>query len=637
MMRRSFSQPAEHSRGRDVSEITKPTTPLKRAVIRFAGDSGDGIQLMGSLFSTETAIAGSDLATLPNFPAEIRAPAGTTYGVSSFQIQFGSTEIFTPGDHLDALVVFNPAALKVHLADLKPGGILIVNTDEFEARNLDKAGYKQNPLDDPTLAERYHLMAVDISTQVKRALEFSPLGNKEKNRAKNFWALGLVSWLYSRPLDPTIAWAERKFAQKPDIAAANVAAVKAGYYFGDISELVQVRYDVAPAKLEPGTYRNITGNTGLAYGLIAAAQKAAKPLVYCSYPITPASDILHELARHKQFKVRTLQLEDEIAAVGAAIGASYAGALGVTGTSGPGLALKSEAINLAVMAELPLVVIDVQRGGPSTGLPTKTEQADLLQSLFGRNGESPVVVMAAASPADAFDAAFEAVRIAVKYMVPVILLSDLYIANGSEPWKLPDVEALPQIRITHPTEPNGDHGTYLPYLRDEATLARPWAIPGTPGLEHRIGGLEKWDRTGNVAYDPDNHEKMTRLRREKVERVRQDIPPLQVYGDTQAGLLVVGWGSTFGSIRSAVAAKREAGLPVSHLHLRYIHPLPADLGDVLKRYDRILVPEINSGQLRMLLRAEYLVDARGYNAVRGLPLSQEAIEGAIDRELEVLK
>lgn len=608
---------------------------LPRVVVRFAGDSGDGIQVLGGLFSTETAMAGADLATLPNFPAEIRAPVGTTYGVSSYQIQFGSTEIFTPGDRVDTLVAFNPAALKTNVADLKPGGILIVNTDSIEKKNLEKAGYASNPLEDEKLGwrQKYRVIEVDISTQVGRALEGVDISFKEKERAKNFWALGFVSWLYNRPIEPTVNFIAKKFGKKSaEIADANVKALKAGNFFGDTIEQFHETYDILPAKHEPGTYRDITGNIALVYGLLAATQKSGKPLTYCSYPITPASDILHELARHKNFRVRTLQMEDEIAAIGAAIGASYAGTIGVTGTSGPGIALKSEAIGLAVIAELPLVVIDVQRGGPSTGLPTKTEQADLLQVLFGRNGESPAIVIAASTPADAYEVAFEAVRIAVKYMAPVILLSDGYIANGSEPWRIPDPAKLPEIKIEHPKGANGD-GKFLPYQRDPQTLARVWGIPGTAGVEHRIGGLEKQDVTGNINYEPDNHEHMTKQRAEKVKRVQQEIPPSQVFGDPQGGVLVVGWGSTFGSIRAAVAAKREAGLPVSHLHIRFLNPLPADLGEIFKRYDKVLVPEINSGQLRLLLRANYLVDAVGFNRVRGFPLLQEEIEHAIDQLL----
>ena len=604
---------------------------LRRVVVRFAGDSGDGIQILGSLFSTETALAGADLATLPNFPAEIRAPIGTTYGVSSYQIQFGSTEIFTPGDRIDTLVAFNPAALKTNIADLKPGGILIVNVDSIEKKNLEKAGFVGNPLDDEKLGwrQKYRVIEVDVSTQVARALESSSISFKEKERAKNFWALGFISWLYHRPIDSTTKYIDSKFGKKDRaVADANIVALKAGYHFGDTVEVVHETYDIQPAKHAPGTYRDITGNMSLCYGLLAAAQKAGKPLTYCSYPITPASDILHELARHKNFRVRTLQMEDEIAAVGAAIGASYAGAIGVTGTSGPGLALKSEAIGLAVIAELPLIVVDVQRGGPSTGLPTKTEQADLLQAMFGRNGESPVVILSASTPSDAYETAFEAVRIALTYMVPVILLSDGYIANGSEPWRIPDPSLLPPIDIRHPSG-GPEVGKFMPYQRDARTLGRNWAIPGTAGCEHRIGGLEKQDVTGNINYDPDNHEHMVNMRAEKVRRVQQEIPACQVFGQQAGGVLAVGWGSTFGSIRAAVTEKREHGLPVSHLHLRYINPMPADLGDVLAKYDRILVPEINGGQLRMLLRANYLVDAIGFNRVRGMPLLQEEIEQAI--------
>ncbi|RMF13573.1 MAG: 2-oxoacid:acceptor oxidoreductase subunit alpha [Candidatus Dadabacteria bacterium] len=618
------------------SASQRPIKQLNKVIIRFAGDSGDGIQVLGTLFSTETAMAGTDLSTLPNYPAEIRAPAGTTYGVSSFQIQFGSTEIFTPGDHVDTLVAFNPAALKVHLPDLKPGGILIVNTGAFDRKNLEKAGYETNPLEDEelNLRDRYRLLTVDISGQVARALEDSELSFKEKERAKNFWALGLISWLYHRPIEPTIEWNNKKFGKRPAIAEANVTALKAGYYFGETIEALHETYDIAPASLPPGEYRAITGNVGLCYGLIAAAQKAGKHLHYCSYPITPASDILHELSRHKAFGVRTLQMEDEIAAIGAAIGASYAGQLAVTGTSGPGLALKSEALGLAVIAELPLVVIDVQRGGPSTGLPTKTEQADLLQAMFGRNGESPVVVLAASSPSDAYECAFEAVKIAIEHMVPVVLLSDAYIANGSEPWLIPDPEALPEIHAPHPPAVRDADAAFQPYARDDRTLARPWAVPGMPGYEHRIGGLEKQDGTGNVSYDPDNHEKMTRLRAEKVERVANDLPPTEIFGDPEGDELVIGWGSTFGAIRAAVAARRADGHKISHVHLRYINPLPNDLGDIIARFKKVLVPEINGGQLSMLLRSRYLVDIQGFDRVRGMPLLQEDIEHAIEQLLE---
>lgn len=608
---------------------------LQSAVVRFAGDSGDGIQVIGGLFTTETALAGADLATLPNFPAEIRAPAGTTYGVSSYQIQFGSTGIWTPGDRLDTLVVFNPAALKTNVADLRDGGLLVVNSDAFDARSLEKAGYPAgaDPLGDE-LRSRVKTLEIPISSQVKRALESTTLSSKEKERAKNFWALGFVSWLYHRPLEATLEWIARKFADEPAVAEGNKIALQAGWNYGEVEEAIHESWNVEPARLEPGLYRNITGNQALAWGLVAAGLRADKPLIYASYPITPASDILHELARHKSFRVRTLQMEDEIAAVAAAIGASYGGALGITGTSGPGLALKSEAINLAVMTELPLVVIDVQRGGPSTGLPTKTEQTDLLQAMFGRNGESPVVVLAIAAPAEAFALAYEAVRLAVKYMVPVLLLSDAYVANGSEPWKIPSLADLPPIEIKQPT---GADEAFQPYRRNDATLARPWAIPGMPGYEHRIGGLEKQDITGNVSYDPENHHRMVELRRLKVERVRADIPPLEVWGQPEGGLLVVGWGSTFGSIRAAVQDAREAGQPVSHLHLRHLNPLPADLGEVLSRYDRVLVPEINGGQLRLLLRGEYLIDARGFNKVRGLPLSVDELKAAIKAEVEVTR
>jgi 2-oxoglutarate/2-oxoacid ferredoxin oxidoreductase subunit alpha len=609
--------------------VEKSRKALDRAVIRFAGDSGDGMQLTGEQFTTESAVAGNDLATLPNFPAEIRAPAGTLFGVSSFQLQFGSTRVYTPGDRLDCLVAMNPAALKVHLRDLKTGGLLIVNTQAFDKRNLDKAGYAANPLDEPALAERYRLHKVDMTGLTHEAIKDLSLNTKEKDRTKNFFALGLVSWIYTRPLEPTLVWIEKRFAKNKDIAAANTRVLKAGHAFGETAEIFGEHYAVEPAEMAPGLYRAMTGNRALAWGILAAAQQSKVPVVYGAYPITPASDILHELAMHKRFRVRTIQAEDEIAAVTAAIGASFGGAIGVTASSGPGIALKSEGIGLAVTAELPLVILNVQRAGPSTGMPTKTEQADLMQALYGRNSEAPVVVLAPATPGDCFFIAYEAVRLAAKYMVPVIVLSDGFLANGSEPWLIPDPTKLPPIEITFRTEQEG----FFPYLRDPATLARPWVRPGTPGLEHRIGGIEKQDVTGNISYDPDNHDHMVRTRAEKVRRVGQEIPPTSINGPATGDLLVVGWGGTYGAITAAVEQAQAAGKSVASVHLRHLNPLPPDLGHILREYRKVLVPEINSGQLVRVLRAEYLVDAVGFNRVRGLPLASEEIYEAINQLL----
>jgi 2-oxoglutarate ferredoxin oxidoreductase subunit alpha len=608
-----------------VKGAVKPRRELERAVVRFAGDSGDGMQLTGEQFTTESAWAGNDVATLPNFPAEIRAPAGTLFGVSSFQLQFGSQRVYTPGDRLDCLVAMNPAALKVHLGDLKTGGLLIVNTAAFDKRNLDKAGYARNPLDDPALAERYRLHKVDMTALTLEAIRDLPLNQREKERTKNFFALGLVSWIYTRPLEPTIEWIRKRFAKRPEIAEANLRVLKAGHAFGETAEFFNEHYTVEPAEMAPGLYRAMTGNRALAWGLLAAAERSGLPIVYGAYPITPASSILEELALHKRFRVRTIQAEDEIAAVTAAIGASLGGAIGVTGSSGPGIALKGEAIGLAVMAELPLVVFDIQRAGPSTGMPTKTEQADLMQALYGRNSESPVVVLAPATPGDCFYIAYEAVRIAVKYMVPVIVLSDGFLANSSEPWLIPDLGTLPPIEVKFRTDPEG----FFPYLRDPATLARPWVRPGTPGLEHRIGGLEKQDVTGNISYDPDNHDHMVRIRAEKVRRVAQEIPPTTIHGPATGDLLVVGWGGTYGAITAAVERAQAEGRSVASVHLRYLNPLPPDLGQILREYRKVLVPEINSGQLVRVLRSEYLVDAVGFNRVRGLPLATEDILEAI--------
>ncbi|PYM09255.1 MAG: 2-oxoglutarate ferredoxin oxidoreductase subunit alpha [Candidatus Rokuibacteriota bacterium] len=608
----------------------KPRRDLDRAVVRFAGDSGDGMQLTGEQFTIEAAVAGSDIATLPNFPAEIRAPAGTLFGVSSFQLQFGSQRVYTPGDHLDCLVAMNPAALKVHLGDLKTGGLLVVNTQAFDKRNLDKAGYTSNPLDDPALAERYRLHKVDMTALTVQAIQDLALDTKEKNRTKNFFALGLVSWIYTRPLDSTLEWIKRKFAKNPLIAEANTRVLKAGHAFGETAEIFSEHYQVEPAEMAPGLYRAMTGNRALAWGLLAAAERSKLPIVYGAYPITPASGILEELAMHKRFRIRTIQAEDEIAAVTAAIGASFGGAIGVTASSGPGIALKGEGIGLAVTAELPLVIFDVQRGGPSTGLPTKTEQADLMQALYGRNSESPIVVLAPATPGDCFYVAYEAVRIAVKYMVPVMVLSDGFLANGSEPWPIPDPSTLPPIDIHFRTEQEG----FFPYLRDPATLGRPWVRPGTPGLEHRIGGIEKQDVTGNISYDPDNHDHMVRTRAEKVRRVAQEIPPTSINGPATGDLVVVGWGGTYGAITAATERAQLEGKSVASVHLRHLNPLPPDLGHILREYRRVLVPEINSGQLVRVLRAEYLVDAVGFNRVRGLPLATDEIYEALTQLLE---
>jgi 2-oxoglutarate/2-oxoacid ferredoxin oxidoreductase subunit alpha len=616
---------------------TKPRELRHRVTIRFAGDSGDGMQLTGDRFIVQTAEVGNDLATLPDFPAEIRAPAGTIPGVSAFQLQFSYEDILTPGDAPDVLVAMNAAALKKNLRELPRGAKVIANTDGFTSANLKKAGYLTNPLEDGTLDpfDVHEIALTDLTTEALHDLvESREITTKDAQRAKNMFALGLVSWMYSRPIDSTIAWLEKKFAARPGIAEANVRALKAGWNFGETTEMFAHAYEVKPAQLPPGRYRNVSGNLALSYGLIAASVKSGLELFYGSYPITPASDILHELSRHKRFGVKTFQAEDEIAAVGAALGASFGGALGVTASSGPGIALKAETIGLAVAVELPLLIIDVQRGGPSTGLPTKTEQADLLQVLFGRNGEAPVPVVAAQSPGDCFNAAYEAARIAVTYRTPVVLLTDGYVANGSEPWRLPDLDALAPIDPAFAEEPNGEDGSFLPFLRNEDTLARPWAVPGTPGLEHRVGGLEKEDVTGNISYDPENHHRMTLLRQAKVDRVAGDYLPTEVHGDEDATCAVVGWGSTYGPVRAAVQRVRGAGGRVAHIHLRHLNPLPDDLGEILGRYEQVLVPEMNLGQLRMLLRARYLVDAEGYNQVRGLPFRAAELEERITAMLD---
>jgi len=602
---------------------------LDEVVIRFAGDSGDGMQMTGTQFTNTSALIGNDLSTLPDFPAEIRAPAGTLPGVSAFQVRIADYDIHTPGDAPDVLVAMNPAALKKEIKDLKPNGVVIVNTDEFNGRNFARAGYTVNPLEDGSL-EGFRVFQVPLTTMNRRTLEGSGLDNKSMDRCKNMFALGMCYWLFSRPLENTIAWLNKQFAKKPLIADANVKVLKAGWNYCDITEAFHTRYEVPAAALEPGLYRNITGNTALALGLIAASRRSGLPLYLGAYPITPASDVLHELAHFKNYGVVTFQAEDEIAAVCAAIGASFGGALGVTVSSGPGIALKSEAMNLAVMTELPLIVCDIQRGGPSTGLPTKTEQADLLQVMFGRNSESPMPVIAASSPKDCFETALEAVRIATKYMTPVMFLSDGYIANGSEPWKLPQVENLPDLRTEFRTNPEGFHA----YERDPETLARPWAIPGTPGLEHRIGGIEKEEVTGNVSYDPVNHERMVHLRAEKVARIANDIAPVQVYGDESGELLVLGWGSTSGAITGAVNVARKMGLRVSRAHLRHLNPFPANLGEVLSRFEKVLVPEMNLGQLSLLLRARYLKDVISYSKVQGQPFHRQEIFQKIQEILE---
>jgi 2-oxoglutarate ferredoxin oxidoreductase subunit alpha len=607
--------------------MVKPVEQLDRVVIRFAGDSGDGMQLTGSRFTSETAVLGNDLSTLPDFPAEIRAPAGSLPGVSGFQIHFSDHDILTPGDAPNVLVAMNPAALKTNVRDLPKGGMLIVNTDAFTERNLQKAGYASNPLEDGSLDE-YHVHEVALTSLTLEALKDIDVSKREAERSKNMFALGLMSWLYDRPTEGTIAFLERKFAANPPILEANLKAFKTGYAYGETSEDFAVTYEVKPARLKPGTYRNVTGNQALAMGLIAASVKSKLPLFLGAYPITPASDILQDLARFKNFGVRTFQAEDEIAAVGAALGASFGGALGVCTSSGPGVVLKMETIGLAVTLELPLLILDIQRAGPSTGMPTKPEQADLLLAMFGRNAESPLPVVAAATPGDCFEAAVEAARIALKYRTPVFLMSDAYLANGSEPWLLPDAESLPDISVEFATQPNQD-GEFWPYLRDDATLARQWAIPGTPGLEHRIGGLEKQEGTGNVSYDPDNHDTMVRLRAGKVAGIANDIPELEVDHQEGAELLVLGWGGTYGPIGAAVRRVRQEGKKVAQAHLRYLNPFPRNTGDVLRSYDRVLVPEMNLGQLLKLVRAEFLVDAVGYNRVRGLPFRSDELAEAI--------
>jgi 2-oxoglutarate/2-oxoacid ferredoxin oxidoreductase subunit alpha len=610
---------------------SKAVVELDAATVRFCGDSGDGMQLAGTQLTNTSALAGNDIATFPDFPAEIRAPRGTKAGVSGFQIRFASTEIFTPGDQVDALVAMNPAALTTNLVDLVTGGILIVNKDSFDEKGMAQAGYKTNPLDDGSL-DGYQLFPVEMTRLTRLAVDGLGLGVKESDRCRNFYAMGLTFWLYDRSLEPTLRYIDEKFGKMPAVAEANRRALKAGYNYGETTDAMASQFTVNKAELTPGVYRNITGNQALAWGLVAAANRSGCDLFYGSYPITPASDILHELVRHKNFGVRTFQAEDEIAAVTTAIGASFGGAMGVTASSGPGIALKTEAIGLAVMTELPLLIINVQRGGPSTGLPTKTEQADLFQALFGRNGECPVPVVAASSPADCFAAAFDAWRIAVRHMTPVFILTDGYIANGAEPWRIPDIDALPQIVVKHPEgKQNGE--VFLPYARDER-LARPWALPGTPGLMHRIGGLEKQDITGNINYEPANHEHMVNLRARKVALVAADIPPQEIDGPASGKLLVISWGGTYGACATAVRASRARGGSVSHVHLRYLNPFPSNLGELIRRFDKVLIPELNRGQLRMVIRAEFLIDAIGLNKIQGKPF---AVREVVEKIEELLK
>ena len=616
--------------------MAKAVEQLDRVIIRFAGDSGDGMQLTGDRFTTETAVMGNDLATLPDFPAEIRAPAGSLPGVSGFQLHFADHEILTPGDAPNVLVAMNPAALKTNVGDLPKGGTLIVDTDTFKERNLQKAGYASSPLEDGSLAD-YHVHEVALTSMTVGALKgIAGITSREAERSKNFFALGLMSWLYNRPTEGTLDFIEKKFGKRPEIAQANVTAFKAGYAYGETSEDFAVSYEIAPAQMPPGVYRQISGNTALAYGLIAASKLSGLDLFLGAYPITPASSVLEELARHKSFGVRTFQAEDEIAAVGAALGAAFGGSLGVTTSAGPGIVLKQETIGLGIMLELPLLILDIQRAGPSTGMPTKPEQADLLMVMFGRNSESPVPVLAASTPSQCFHAAIEAARIALKYRTPVYLMSDAYLANGSEPWLIPNVDELPDISTQFATVADGE---FMPYARDPETLSRPWALPGTPGLEHRIGGLEKADVTGSISYDPDNHDLMTRLRAAKVAGIANDIPLLEVddpSADSGGGAdtLVLGWGSTYGPIGAAVKRVRKDGHRVARAHLHYLNPFPRNTGEVLRSYDRILIPEMNLGQLLKLIRAEFLVDAIGYNRVRGTPFKAAELADAITALVE---
>ncbi|MFI1650456.1 2-oxoacid:acceptor oxidoreductase subunit alpha [Streptomyces avidinii] len=646
-MTSQVSSPAEQADGAGGAVVGGQRTPespggkevrrLDRVIIRFAGDSGDGMQLTGDRFTSETASFGNDLSTLPNFPAEIRAPAGTLPGVSSFQLHFADHDILTPGDAPNVLVAMNPAALKANIADVPRGAEIIINTDEFTKRPMAKVGYATSPLEDGSL-DAYNLHPVPLTTLTVEALKDFGLSRKEAERSKNMFALGLLSWMYHRPTEGTESFLRQKFAKKPEIAEANIVAFRAGWNFGETTEDFAVSYEVAPATraFPTGTYRNISGNLALSYGLVAASQQADLPLYLGSYPITPASDILHELSKHKNFGVRTFQAEDEIAGIGAALGAAFGGALGVTTTSGPGVALKSEAIGLAVSLELPLLIVDIQRGGPSTGLPTKTEQADLLQAMFGRNGEAPVPIVAPRTPADCFDAALDAARIALTYRTPVFLLSDGYLANGSEPWRVPEVADLPDLKIKFATGANHTLGdgteVFWPYKRDPETLARPWAIPGTPGLEHRIGGIEKQDGSGNISYDPANHDHMVRTRQAKVDGIR--VPDIDVDDPDGATTLVLGWGSTYGPITAAVRRLRGAGLPIAQAHLRHLNPFPGNLGEVLERYEKVVVPEMNLGQLATLIRAKYLVDAQSYNQVNGMPFKAEQLATVLKEAID---
>ncbi|RKU19510.1 2-oxoglutarate ferredoxin oxidoreductase subunit alpha [Candidatus Poribacteria bacterium] len=615
--------------------MRKPVEQIEEATILFAGDSGDGSQTIGTQMTETTALIGNDVATLPDYPAEIRAPAGSTAGISGFQLHFSSEQIHTPGDLCDVLVAMNPAALKVQLNKLKPNGILIVNVDNFARRNLRLAGYESNPLEDDTLT-KYQVFKIELTQLTRKALETTDLTTSEIDRCKNFFALGMILWLYNRPMEYTMKWIKAKYAKRPQYIEPNILALRAGNAYCDMTEQFAVSYDVKPATFEPGTYRNIEGNMATVLGLVAASHQSGLPLVYGSYPITPASDILHGLAQYRNFGVVTMQMEDEIAAVGVAIGAAFSGALGVTGSSGPGLALKSEAINLAMIAELPIVVCNIQRAGPSTGMPTKTEQSDLLQMFYGRNGESPVPIIASSRPYDCFETVYEACRIAVKYRTPVIFLSDLYIGMGAEPWKIPELSKLPEIKPNFTTSA-GPSDEFEPYLRDPETLARPWAKPGTPGLEHRIGGLEKSDVTGHVSYDPDNHEKMVEIRAEKVARIANDIPPTEVFGAQEGDILLLGWGGTFGALRTTTENYVAEGLPIGHVHLRHLNPFPNDLADILKRFKKILIPELNSGQLLQLIRATYLIDAIGLNKVQGQPFHVFELHAKIDEILKEIK
>jgi 2-oxoglutarate ferredoxin oxidoreductase subunit alpha len=612
-------------------DATEPEA-IADATVLFAGDSGDGMQLTGTQFTRSTAYARNDLATLPDYPAEIRAPAGTTFGVSAFQIQFGAGEVRTPGEEVDMLVAMNPAALKVHGDRVAPGGTILVNENAFTERNLNKAGYDANPLEDGSL-DAYQVLPVELTRLTRTALEDAPLKQDQKDRSKNMFALGLASWLYSRPLAPAIEWIRQKFEDQPEILDANLHVLRKGYHYGETADLFATRYEVREADLPDGTYRTITGAEALSLGLVSAGEKSGLDVYYSSYPITPASDILHEMSKHKQFGVKTVQAEDEIAAVTSALGASFGGRIGVTATSGPGVALKTEAIGLGVITELPLIVINMQRGGPSTGLPTKPEQSDLLQALYGRNGDAPAAVLAPDSPSDCFEVAFEAARLATKYMTPVFILADGYLGQGAEPWRVPDPSDLPEIDVEFADQTNGVDGegrdTFRPYVRDEQTLARGWAVPGTPDLEHQIGGLEKEHETGHVSYDPANHQKMTELRAEKIQRITQDIPPTTVHGPASGDVLVVGWGSTRGAIDTAADRLQAEGHAVSNVHLRHLSPLPADLDDIVARFDRVLVPELNNGQLLRVLRDRYARPFEGLNKIQGQPLEAREVVAAV--------